>query len=667
MTGMTPTTASATPALWSPSERELQDSAMARFQSWLAGRTDVPEQGYQALWEWSVAHTAEFWAAVWDYFELGERVPDGPVLDGGPMPGVHWFARDTVNLSGYLLGRDRDDAEVAIVGVTEDSSRSLTWGELRRQVAGVAMALSRLGVGVGDRVVGYLPNIPEAVVAFLATASLGALWSSVGQDYAPGAVVDRFAQLEPTVLIAADGYHWQGKTIDRRADVQTVRRGLPTLRHVVMVAHLHPDAPTESGDPTDDVEGWSALAEADPSGFSPVAVPFEHPLWVLFSSGTTGLPKGLVHGHGGVLIESVKQLALHWDIGPGDRLFWYTSPSWVMWNIQLGALLLGASIVTYDGAPTSPGPARLWRITAEHGVTFLGMSPGFLAASEAAMDVPREQYDLSRLKAMGSTGSPLSPHSHGWAYDQVKPVPLWSLSGGTDIDGAFLAGSPTVPVWPGELSVRCLGVALEAWDERCEPVRNQVGEMVITAPMPSMPIYLWNDPDHERYRDSYFAMFPGIWRHGDWITITDRNSVVIHGRSDSTLNRHGIRMGSADIYAAVESVPEVVEALVIGAEQADGSYWMPLFVVLTDGVELDDALADRLKTAIREKASPRHVPDEIRQVRGIPHTRTGKKLEVPVKRILQGAEASVVAKKETIDHPELLEAFAEIRDARTRG
>ncbi|HET8594019.1 MAG TPA: acetoacetate--CoA ligase, partial [Intrasporangium sp.] len=457
----------------------------------------------------------------------------------------------------------------------------------------------------------------------------------------------------------ADGYHWAGRAVDRLAGVAELASGLPTVEHTIVVSHL-------GAAPPEGTIAWSEAVTADDSTepLEPAQVPFEHPLWVLYSSGTTGLPKGMVHGHGGILIELLKMLSLHMDIGPGDRFFWYTSPSWVMWNIQTSALAAGASIVGHDGSPVHPTPARLWEVVADEQVTFLGISPGFLQACENAGLRPRDEFDLSHLRAMGSTGSPLAPHLHRWAYDAVGPVPLWSVSGGTDVGSGFAVGAPTVPIWPGEISVPSLGVALDAWDDDGKPVRGIVGEMVITQPMPSMPLHFWNDPDFERYRDAYFTVYPGVWRHGDWITVTERGSVVIHGRSDSTLNRNGVRMGSADIYAAVETIPEVLEALVIGAEQADGSYWMPLFVVLEDGRTLDEALVERIRTAIRDKASPRHVPDEVRQVRAVPHTRTGKKLEVPVKRILQGLPITRAANPDTIDDPSLLDDFMQIRQER---
>lgn len=647
--------------LWTPPEHPDPEPSMVAFQRRIAQRHGIAPTGYDALWQWSVDDLAGFWGELWEWFGLDAISGYETVLDGEEMPGgVRWFPGAELSFAGYLLDQGEDSAE-AVIGVCETGERTvLTRAELRHQALSFARTLRELGVGPGDRVVGYVPNIPQSVAAFLGAAAVGAIWSSVGQDYAPGAVVDRFGQLEPTVLVVADGNHWAGKVVDRRPALAEIREGLPTVQHVVLVDHA-------GLGPADDTLSWEEIVARGPDGTTPLAVPFEHPLWVLYSSGTTGLPKGLVHTHGGVLLEQLKQLALHNDIGPQDRFFWYTSPSWVMWNIQLCALAAGAAIVCYDGSPVSPTPARVWEVAAQERVTFLGISPGYLVASEGAGLRPGEELDLSALRVMGSTGSPLSPHSHRWVQEAVTPAPLHSLSGGTDIASGFVGGAPTVPIWAGEISAPFLGVALDAYDEEGRSVREDVGEMVITRPMPSMPLRLWGDEGHERYREAYFSTYPGVWRQGDWITITERGSIVIHGRSDSTINRNGVRMGSADIYAAIETLPEVVEALVIGAEQEDGSYWMPLFVVLADGVELDDALTARLTSAIREKASPRHVPDEIVQVRGVPHTKTGKKLEVPVKRILQGMDVIRVANPETLDDPSLLGDFAAVRARRYPG
>lgn len=644
------------PPLWTPDADQVADARITDFARHVGRDGD----DYHALWEWSITDLPGFWAAIWDYFGLDAASDYDEVLPDATMPGAQWFTGATVNFAEHLLNQGEPD-DIAVV-VADESGQSTMWTRqrLRDEAGALAATLAAAGVGRGDVVVGYLPHIAETIVAFAATASLGAIWSGVGQDYVADAAIDRFGQLEPKVLITSTGYYFNGKQHDRREDVMRLRDGLPTVTMTIVVERLGFDG-----------EGlgtsW-ADAVATPAAFAPVGVPFDHPLWVLFSSGTTGVPKGLVHGHGGILVEMLKQLGLHWDLRADDRVFWYTSPSWMMWNAQISALALGASVICYDGSPTFPDAAAMWDLVDEHEATFFGTSPGYLLASQTAGVTPISgARTLARLRAMGSTGSPLSPDVHRWQAQQLPGVPLWSISGGTDVCSAFIAGIPTVPVWPGELSVRCLGSAVAAWDPDGDEVPSgTVGELVLTVPMPSMPVKLWNDPDGKRYRDAYFEMYPHAWRQGDWITITDRGTVVIHGRSDSTLNRHGVRMGSADIYAAVDTVDGIVESLVIGAEQTDGSYWMPLFVVLEPGRELDDELVAAIKSRIRERASARHVPDEVIAVPGIPHTRTGKKLEVPVKRLLQGAELAAVVNPASVDDPDLLDVFAALAAERGR-
>ncbi|MEV6767647.1 acetoacetate--CoA ligase [Nocardia sp. NPDC051030] len=635
---------------WTPTEADIAGARVTDFARFAEKTTGVSAPDYQALWQWSVDDLPGFWGAVWDYFELGERA--GEVLASPEMPGAQWFPGTRVNYVDQIVRQARTDRP-AILAIDEDGSiGEISWAELIGTTAAFARTLRELGVGPGDRVAGYLPNIPQAVIAFLATASIGAIWSACGQDYSAQAALDRLGQLEPKVLVAADGYRFGGKVHDKTGDVDALRAGLPSLAATVLVSRLGGSLP--------DVVSWDGLRiEQSDTGIDTEPVDFDHPLWVLYSSGTTGKPKGIVHGHGGVLLEHLKAVALQSDIGPQDTFFWYTSPSWMMWNFQVAGLLVGATIVCYDGSPSAPTTDALWSMAARAGATVVGTSPGYVLVCAKAGSIPRRDHDLSALRLVGITGSSLPPSSSLWLRDNVgEHVPVASISGGTDVVSAFIGGVRTVPVWPGELSAPYLGVALDAWDESGRPVRNEVGELVITKPMPSMPVKFWNDPDGSRYHDAYFDMFPGVWRHGDWITITGHGSIIVHGRSDSTLNRQGIRMGSADIYQAVESLPEIAEALVIGSEQPDGGYWMPLFIVLSPGAELTDELKQRINSTIRTEVSPRHVPDEIIEAPGIPHTRTGKKLEVPIKKLFQGAEVARVVAPTAVDAPELLDWYA---------
>ena len=633
---------------WIPSAADIDVARITDFAQRVQERHHVTFEDYTGLWEWSVANLEQFWQMVWDYFGITSETAPTAVLSESGMPGAQWFPGATLNYVDQIARHaSRDTA--AIRYVREDGTRSqLTWSELSRQVGALAPTLRGSGVSSGDRVVGYLPNIPEAVVAFLATASIGAIWSACGQDYSASAALDRLGQLNPKVLITADGYLYGGKFRDKSEDVRMLRDGLATAS-TILVGERVAEGSTD----------W-ATATAGDHEWAPAAVPFDHPLWVVFSSGTTGLPKGIVHSHGGVLLEHLKAVALQSDIGPDDTFFWYTSPSWMMWNFQVSGLLVGSTIVCADGNPGYPAPDALWSIAAEEGVTFLGTSPGYVLSCIKAGSHPAREHDLSALRAVGITGSSLPASSSMWLSDHVgADIPVFSISGGTDVVSAFAGGVRTMPVWPGELSVPYLGVALDSYDENGRPVLGDVGELVVTKPMPSMPVRFWNDPDGIRYRDAYFDTFPGIWRHGEWITRTERGSIVVHGRSDSTLNRNGIRMGSADIYQAVELLPEIVESLVLGVESEDGGYWMPLFVVLTEGTELDDALRQRINGVIREHASPRHVPDEIIAAPGIPHTRTGKKLEVPIKRIFQGGESAKSLDRSAVDVPELVDWYIE--------
>ncbi|MFI0806919.1 acetoacetate--CoA ligase [Streptomyces echinatus] len=643
-----------------PDPKAAAGSRIADFARWAArhqGAEGIHDPSdYQALHHWSVTDLEGFWAAVWEYFDIDTTTPYEQVLAEETMPGAHWFTGATLNYAHHALRNLHPDAP-AITALDETGAAyEITGRQLRAQVASVATTLRDLGVGQGDRVVGYLPNTPHAVIAFLATASLGAVWSVCGQDYAPKAAADRFAQLEPTVLITADGYLFNGTAHDRRAASLDLAGALPTLKATVLVDHLGLAWPATRAArltvPWEDAAGRTEYLAITP-------VPFDHPLWIVFSSGTTGLPKGIVHGHGGVLLEHLKILGLHCDLGVGDRLLWYTTTHWMMWNLVVSTLLTGAATCTYDGSPAPVArPDVLWELAARHKVTVFGASPQYLLAM-AKLGVAPAVHDLSAIRVIGCTGSALPASAYPWVRDHVGAgVQLASTSGGTDVVSAFAGSAPTTPVWAGELSAPNLGVALAAYDGAGRPVADQVGELVVTRPMPSMPLYFWNDPDGSRYRDAYFTAYPGVWRHGDWITLTSRGSVIVHGRSDATLNRNGVRLGSADIHDVVERLPEITEALVIGAEEPDGGYWMPLFVVLADGTVLDESLCEKIRDAIRTGASPRHVPDEILAVPALPHTKTGKKLEVPVKRLLQGAPAEQVLNPSAVDDPDLIAYFA---------
>jgi acetoacetyl-CoA synthetase len=651
--------------LWEPDRERVVNARLTQFARVVEDRHGVRLDDYEALWRWSVEHLDEFWGEVWDFFDVGAGLGHGPVLSERRMPGARWFPGTQVSFVEHVLrqasGRE-DDA--ALVAVPEDGpSRETTWGQLADRVGAMAAALRRLGVQAGDRVVAYLPNVPEAVIAFLATASIGAVWSACGPDIGQRSATDRFRQLDPVLLFAADGYRFGGRTYDRREAARELAGALPSLRHVVTVPVLG------LGEDTDGLR-WDELL-AEPARLSPQRFPFDHPLWVVYSSGTTGLPKGLVHGHGGVLLMALVQGALHGDQRAGDRVMSYTSTTWIMWNAVVCSLLNAVTAVLYDGNPMHPSVDRLWQLAEEQRLTALGCSPGYLRACEKEGLSPSRDHDLSCLRSVGVTGSPVPAATYRWATRTLGPrVHFRVFSGGTDFIANVVDTAPWLPVYAGEMSGRALGCHVEAWDPEGHPLVDEVGELVILAPLPSMPLAIWGDTDGSRYRATYFDTWPGVWRHGDWLTITRRGSAVISGRSDSTLNRHGVRMGSADIYQAVEMLPEVTEALVLGIEEADGGYWLPLFVRLAPGWVLDDALVTRVKDAVREHASPRHVPDDVLSVRAIPHTTTGKKLEIPLKRIVQGTSAPRAGDLSAVDDPEAVQELVDValrrRDERAR-
>ncbi|MCV7421039.1 acetoacetate--CoA ligase [Mycobacterium yunnanensis] len=635
---------------WAPDERGLEDANLTRFLAWLAetGRGDFAD--YHALWSASVDDLGWFWDAVWTFFDIEAATPPTAVLGSTDMPGAQWFPGATLNYVTQAFRHATDDRPAMVVA-GEDGSSEWSWHRLRAETAAFGAYLRGLGVVPGDRVVGYLPNVGEAVVAFLGAASVGATWAVCNQDLAVGGVVARLGQLEPKVLVASDGSVYGGKQRDRHAELAEIRSKMPSLVDTVLVPRL--------GLPVDGTTPWAEMLERGAGAELDVApVPFDHPLWVLFSSGTTGTPKGIVHGHGGVLLEHVKYLDLQLDLKPEDRFLWQSSTSWMMWNLLVSGLLVGSTIVLYDGSPTYGRTDYLWQVVAEQEVTVVGAGAGYWLACAKEELRPGRDHDLGALRAVGSTGSPLPASGFRWVQEGVgRPIPVVSMSGGTDVVTAFIGGTPLVPIRAGELNAICLGVAAQAWGDGGRPVVGSAGELVVTKPMPSMPVYFWNDPDGEKYRSAYFDKYPGVWCHGDWITVTDRDSIVVHGRSDATLNRGGVRMGSAEIYNAVEGLAEIQDCLVVGVELDDGGYWMPLFVACAHGVEFDDDLRSRIVDAVRSGASPRHVPDDVIAVPGIPRTMTGKRLEIPIKRILLGAKASDVLTPSAVDRPELLAEF----------
>lgn len=619
--------------LWSPSPERVARARMTRF----AADVGMPGASYEELWRWSIDDLDAFWGAIWRQFGVAGDFDS--VLPDASMPGARWFPGTTVNYAERLFAGKDDDAPAIQQASEVRPLESWTWGRLREETAAIRAGLVARGVGRGDRVAAYLPNIAETIAAFAATASLGAIWSSAAPEFGEQAVVDRFAQIEPKVLLAVDGYRYGGRDFDRRGHAAHIAEA--TGAELVRFGYL-------------DGTGW-------PDGFlgdGPLTfdrVPFDHPLWILYSSGTTGLPKPIVHGQGGMLLEHLKKTYLHLDAQDGDRIFWFTTTGWMMWNFLMSVLLGEASIVLYDG---NPAGEVLWDLAADAGVTTFGTSAAYLGACLKDGVEPGRGRDLSALTAVGSTGSPLSPEGFRWVYDHVgADTWLFSTSGGTDVCTAFVGGVPTLPVYEGELQARCLGAAVEAYDDAGEPVVGEVGELVITKPMPCMPVGFWGDDDGSRYRAAYFEMFPGVWRHGDWIEITERGTAIIHGRSDSTINRGGVRMGTAEIYSAVGTVDEVVDSLVVDVPREGGESWMPLFVVLREGAELDDDLVARIKRAVREGCSPRHVPSEVRQIAEVPRTLSGKALEVPVKRILMGADPASTTSLDALANPGALDPF----------
>ncbi len=644
------------PPLWEPSDETKQQANITHYRQWLASEHGLTFETYQDLWAWSVNHLKDFWATLWDYFHIQASQPYTTVLAARTMPGAQWFPGAQLNYAEQVFRQMTDDRPALLFQSERQPLTEVSWQELRHQVGLLANTLRAQGVERGDRVVSYLPNIPETLIAFLATASLGAIWSSCSPDFGAKSVLDRFQQIEPKVLFAVDGYQYGGRALDRRALIADLQSSLPTLQQTILVPYLNANADTSGLSHSMLWQDALQLQESD--ALTIEQVPFDYPLWILYSSGTTGIPKAIVQGHGGILLEHLKALHLGMDLKPEDRFFWYSSTGWMMWNLLIGGLLTGTTTLLYDGATNYPDMDALWKFAQDSGMTCFGTSAGYITACMKAGVEPGNTYDLSRLRMLASTGSPLPPEGFQWVYDHVKRD-LWlvSISGGTDVCSALIGGSILLPVYAGELQCRPLGVKAEAFDEGGQPLIDEVGELVVTTPMPSMPLFFWNDPDGRRYRESYFDMYPGVWRHGDWVKITPRGSAIIYGRSDATLNKQGIRIGSSDIYRVMDALSEIQDSLVVGVEQPDGGYYMPLFVVIRAGVQLDDALIARIKQALRANASPHHVPDEIIAIEAVPLTLTGKKTEVPVKKLFMGVPAEQAMSMDALSNPQAMQFF----------
>lgn len=655
------------PLLWRPSPTLLKESHLARYMVWLASEKGLRFRHYRDLWKWSTDHLEDFWESQWEYFQIISHSPYASVLSGSKMPGHKWFEGATLNYAEHVF-RNKTETRPAILFKNERQGLEETsWAELERQTAALASFLKRCGVQKGDRVAAYLPNSPHAIVAVLAAMSIGAVWSSCSPDFGAASVADRFVQIQPKVLIAVDGYTYGGKHFDKRDTVRELCQLLPSVEQVIFIPYLDKNAHLvveKEITKWENVVNPAPLLPTDEGGarlhFEPL--PFSHPIWILYSSGTTGVPKAITHSHGGNLLEHLKYVHLHNDVRPGERFFWYSTTGWMMWNFTLATMLAGATIVLYDGSPGYPDLNVLWELAEKAPIHHFGTSAPFLVSCMKAGVSPKTKFDLTNLRSIGSTGSPLPPEAFGWVYENIKPdVWLSSMAGGTDVCTAWVGGNPLLPVYQGEIQCRCLGCAMESWDENGRPVPvGEVGEMVVTKPMPSMPVFFWNDADGSKYRASYFEEYPGVWRHGDWLQITERDTLVILGRSDATLNRQGVRIGTAEIYRCLDKLAELRDSLIINLERADGSDWMPLFVALSPGATLDEALKGRIKAALRAEYSPRHVPDDILEIPDVPYTISGKKMETPVKKILQQKPLEKAFNRDSMRNPEAMDFFIEM-------
>ncbi|KKB35394.1 acetoacetate--CoA ligase [Bacillus thermotolerans] len=642
--------------LWEPTPEQIEKASVSDYMNWLKEEKGKSFFSLQSLWEWSVTDIEGFWASVWEYCKVQSSQPYERVLDKRQMPGAKWFAGSRLNYAEHVFRNTQGKKPALIFQAEHKKRQEVSWEELQEKTAAVASSLKALGVKPGDRVAAYMPNIPEAVIAFLACASIGAVWSSCSPDFGIESVIDRFKQIEPVVLFAVDGYQYNGKTFDRLPHVAQLEQAIPSVRRTILVPYIS----SQPARISDQCISWKEAVK--PAGeLSFEQVPFDHPLWILYSSGTTGLPKAIVQGHGGILLEHLKTLQIEQNIGKDDVFFWYTTTGWMMWNFLVGNLMVGATIVLYDGSPSYPSLEVLWELAEEIKITYFGTSAGFIHSCMKSEVKPGETRNLSHLRAVASTGSPLSNEGFAWIYESVKKdVWLASISGGTDVCTAFVSGSPVLPVYAGEIQTRALGASIQSFDENGKALTNEVGELVITEPMPSMPVYFWNDEKNKRYHDSYFDVYPGIWRHGDWIRIDEKGSCVIYGRSDSTINKGGVRLGTSEIYRAVEAVDGVVDSLVVDLESLGRDSFMPLFVVLKEGMSLTDERKQQIRAAIKQTVSPRFIPSEIYEVSHIPKTISGKKLEVPVRKILLGMPAEKVVNRGSVANPDSLDFFFEL-------
>lgn len=652
------------PVLWQPDLETQDHSHLYQFMRWLHLEKNLYFEDYHALWKWSCDFQADFWESLWIYFRIIAHSPYETVLENSGMPGARWFVGATLNYAEHVF-RGKSSEYPAIVFQSEiHGMQQISWDELEQQTAAFAAFLRSAGVEKGDRVAAYLPNSPHAIAAALACMSIGAVWSSCSPDFGASSVADRFVQIQPKVLIAVDGYSYGGKSFDKTGEIGQLCHLLPSVAQIVLIPWLRPGTiPVVKHSQSQKSVLWDEIqSDFSASGLEFTPLEFSHPVWVLYSSGTTGNPKAITHSHGGNLLEHQKYLHFHNDVHPGERFFWYSTTGWMMWNFTLAALLARATIVLYDGSPGYPDLNVLWELTGKARITHFGTSAPFLVSCMKAGLSPGSQFDLSSLRSIGSTGSPLPPEAYGYVYDQIKnDVWLSSMAGGTDVCTAWVGGNPLLPVYQGEIQCICLGCAMESWNEDGLPAADgEVGEMVVTRPMPSMPVFFWNDQDGSKYKSSYFEQYPGVWRHGDWIKITERESVVILGRSDATLNRQGVRIGTAEIYRALDQIPEIKDSLIINLEKPDGTDWMPLFVLLNTGIKLDDTLAGKIKNALRTTYSPRHVPDTIIEVPDIPYTISGKKMETPVKKIFQKRPRDKAFNPDSMRNPGSMEFFLEM-------